>query len=137
MNPPDTPRVDLLRQWVHRAQKDYDLAQHLIEEGSVYREAIAFNAQQAAEKFLKAFLVLHQIYFPKTHDIGRLLDLVSTADPDLSVLLRPAITLNPYGVEYRYPGDAPAITTDDAVAAFELTDQVRAAVLVKLQPYLK
>jgi hypothetical protein len=50
MNPPDTPRVDLLRQWVHKAQKDYDLAQHLLEEGSVYREAIAFNAHNRIEK---------------------------------------------------------------------------------------
>ncbi len=136
MNPPDTPRVDLLRQWVHKAQKDYDLAQHLIEEGCIYREAIAFNAQQAAEKFLKALLVLHQIYFPKTHDIGQLLDLVSRVGPDLAASLRATTALNPYGVEYRYPGDAPTISTDDAVAAFQLADQVRAAVMPKLQPYL-
>lgn len=32
--------------------------------------AVCFHAQQSAEKYLKALLVEHDIYFPKTHNLA-------------------------------------------------------------------
>jgi len=40
----------------------------------------AFHAQQAVEKFIKAYLVKNQIEFRKTHDIGKLINLIETKD---------------------------------------------------------
>ena len=56
---------------------DYRTAERLLQDAEPIRESIAFHCQQAAEKYLKAFLVSRRIEFPKTHSIGRLLDLVS------------------------------------------------------------
>ncbi|MBW1960508.1 MAG: HEPN domain-containing protein [Deltaproteobacteria bacterium] len=47
---------------------------------------VCFHAQQCAEKYLKAFLTFKNIDFPKTHDIGELLALVSKGTrPQLTV----------------------------------------------------
>ena len=50
---------------------------------SVLFEVVAFHAQQAAVKALKAFRVWHQVEFPKTHDISRLLALGGSVESDL------------------------------------------------------
>lgn len=74
MRPPDEVRKDLVRQWMQRADQDLAAAEILLRDASGVRPVIAFHAQQAAEKYLKAILVWHQVYFPKTHDIGKVLD---------------------------------------------------------------
>ena len=69
---------EFTRQWLDKAEDDLRACKHLISGGDAFAEAIAFHAQQATEKFLKAYLVRHQIEFSKTHDIKRLLELVWT-----------------------------------------------------------
>ncbi|MEK7404871.1 MAG: HEPN domain-containing protein [Acidobacteriota bacterium] len=83
------------------------------------------------------FLISHQIDFPKTHNLGELLDLVARIDTALAERLRDATALNPYGVEYRYPGDFPESTQEDAEAAFGLAQKVRAAMIPKLARFLE
>ena len=99
-----------------------------------YLSAVGFHCRQAAEKFLKALLTLNQIEFPKTHDLGALLDLVSPVDISLAESLSDILLLNPYGVEIRYPGDMPAIDPEDAQNALELAKKVRDAVVKLLPP---
>jgi len=52
--------------------------------------SICFHAQQAAEKYLKAFLAFHQQQVPKS------------IDPSLSELVPFAYSLRLFGVEIRY-----------------------------------
>ena len=132
MTPPDEAQRDMVLQWFAKAEKDFDLARHLVSEGCRYREAIAFHSQQAAEKLLKGFLALHQTDFPKTHNLGELLDRVARIHAGLADSLRDITALNPYGVEYRYPGDFPDLTHDDAEEAFRLADKVWAAVAPRI-----
>ena len=66
----DKAKIDLVRQWLEKAEKDFNLAHHLAAERHSYREAIAFHSQQAPEKLLKGFLVFHQVEFPKTHNLA-------------------------------------------------------------------
>ncbi len=132
MRPLEEAKRDLTRQWVLRAEKDFRLAEHLVAEGCQYPEAIGFSCQQAAEKFLKAFLVLHQTGFPKTHNLGELLDLVAGIDPALAETLRELTALNPYGVEYRYPSDFPEMMPSDAQAAFQLAQLARDGLMPRL-----
>ena len=95
----------------------------------------AFHAQQAAEKFLKAFLVRHQIPFPKTHDIGFLLELAARADPSLQEELASAAMLTPFGVAFRYPGETVA-DREATRSALQEAHRVKAAVQRRLQAYL-
>ncbi len=76
MRRPEEVRHDLVQQWLSRAEEDLDVATRLIAESTPYLSTVAFHAQQAAEKFLKAFLVRHGVEFPKTHDLEELLDRV-------------------------------------------------------------
>ena len=136
MRPPEEVRRGLIRQWLARAEEDFGLAEHLVSEGSPYLGAVGFHSQQAAEKFFKAVLVRHQVEFPKTHNLGELLDLVAKVDSGLAQSLQEASVLNPYGVEIRYPGDFPEMTINDAKAAVSLAEKVRDAARAWLSDYL-
>jgi len=129
MLPPEEVKRQLVRQWLAKAEQDFGLAEHLVSERSPYLLAVGFHAQQAAEKYVKAFLVHHQCAFPKTHDIAELLDRAATVDKTLAESLRTAVSLNPYAVDERYPGDSPDMTEGDAVEALALARSVRDAIL--------
>lgn len=86
---------------------------------------IAFHAQQAVEKYLKAYLTWHQVPFPKTHDIERLLVLLATIDKSLTDALADTTVLTMYGVEVRYPGDMAEASEQDARDAVALMRKTR------------
>ncbi len=132
MKPPDEARNELVRQWLEKAQLDLDVAWNLVSQGTRFLPAAAFHAQQAAEKYLKALLVHYQIEFPKTHDLGELLDLLAPVEGPLVSSLAEATALNPYSVDMRYPGEMPEISEDEAKQATELAQTVRDAVLTAL-----
>jgi HEPN domain-containing protein len=104
--------------------------------GARFREVVAFHCQQAAEKYLKAVLVRYQIEFPKTHDLIKLLEKVAAAGRSLADSLRFANVLTPYGVEVRYPSDAPEILAGAEVEAQNIARQVGEAVVRSLERFL-
>ena len=67
-----------VKQWLAFGDEDLRLARHALtmSTGCPYR-LIAYHAQQCAEKHLKAYLVLHKVDFPYTHNISHLLELSS------------------------------------------------------------
>ncbi len=132
MKPPEEIKAAFTREWLRKAEIDFKTAQYLFKSGPEFAEASTFHSQQAAEKYLKGFLVWHQIEFQKTHDIQALLKLAGKADENIAEILQSAIRLTPYGVEYRYPGDYPEITGSDAERALQLADLVRTEVRNRL-----
>ena len=136
MRPPEEVLRDLVRDWVEKADLDYRAAERLLQDEEPLREIIAFHCQQAAEKYLKAFLVRHQVEFPKTHSVRRLLNLVSGVSLDMAASLQAAAQLTPYGVDVRYPGDFPHVLPGQEEEAFELARRVRETVMSQLGPYL-
>ena len=133
MKPPDAIRREIVGQWLARADEDLGVARHLLAEKLPYYGAIGYHAQQAAEKSLKAYLVAHQVEFPKTHDLGRLLDLVASVDAALATALSSAVQLTDYGVDVRYPGDLPHLDAEDASRAVDCAVEVRDAVTSRLE----
>ena len=84
--------------------------------------AYAFHAQQAAEKFLKALLVAHDVEPPSTHDIRELSVLIDAHTPHElpEHLYYPAIELTKYEAEFSRPtelGDVPEADVEAAVDA--------------------
>lgn len=132
MKPPEEIKAEFTRDWVRKAGIDSRTAEHLCQGGPDFTEGVAFHSQQAAEKYLKAFLVWHQVEFPKTHDIETLLRIAGRVDKKMPEVLRDAATLTPYGVDYRYPGDYPEVTESDAEKALRLADLVREEVRSRL-----
>jgi len=76
MGPRESAKRRLLDKWIQKASGDMAAVEALAEGGPVHANAVAFHCQQAAEKFLKAFLVWHEVAFPKTHDLDQILNLV-------------------------------------------------------------
>lgn len=64
--------------------------------------SICFHAQQAAEKYLKAFLAFHGQTIPKSHDVADLIRRCVAIDPSFAHLLEQAGALQLFGVEIRY-----------------------------------
>jgi HEPN domain-containing protein len=94
MRTPDQVLWDFVQQWLDKAHKDLRAAEVLLGCDFDDYENVGFHAQQAAEKFIKAFLVRHQIEFPKTHNIGALRQLVTQLDPALAQQISGADALN-------------------------------------------
>lgn len=136
MKPPDVALRELVLQWLDKAAADFAVVEHLCAQPGRFREIIAFHCQQAAEKYLKAFLVLHQIEFPKTHDIAKLLDRAGTVNPSLAESLRDTDALTPFGVEVRYPSDAPELLPGEENEVIDLARRVKHAVTISLDPYV-
>lgn len=129
MRPPEKVKAEIVRQWLRKAETDLEAAEVLFFKDPPLLYPACFHSQQAAEKYLKAFLTWHQVEFPKTHALGELLDLISQVDGDLADKLSGLTALNPYGVEVRYPGDTPEPNGQQAEEALGLGRSVRKAVL--------
>jgi HEPN domain-containing protein len=59
---------------MNRARSNLVLAR--AEGPGIYLEDLCFNAQQAAEKAIKALLIKHDVEFPYVHDLTELLTLL-------------------------------------------------------------
>ena len=136
MKPPEPELRHHVGQWVHKAEIDYSAAERLLEDEPL-REAIAFHCQQAVEKYIKAFLVRHEVDFPKTHDIEHLLEILAETAPDLAGQLSDTDRLTPYGVQVRYPGDFPEVLIGGEQDLFALAKLTREAVMERLRPFLQ
>lgn len=136
MRPPEGVKRGFVVQWIRSADNDLAAAKHLLSGGAELIPGAVFHAQQAAEKLLKAVLVWHQVEFPKTHDIGRLTDLLKTVDSGLADRVREASGLTPYAIEARYPSDLPEPTLAEAREALSIATRVRDTVLRQLAPVL-
>ena len=60
MKPPEEARRELVARWVAKAEDDWRLCHRLMTDSESYAEATTFHAQQAVEKYLKAFLTWQQ-----------------------------------------------------------------------------
>jgi HEPN domain-containing protein len=137
MRTPEQVKWDFVQQWLNRARKDLAACEVLLKGSLEDYENVGFHAQQAAEKFIKAFLVRHQIEFSKTHNIALLTQLVASVDRELAKKLAGADALTPYGVEFRYPGDLPSVSRNEGEKALRLAEQTRDLVVGSLQSYIK
>ena len=134
MKPPDEALSSIVRQWTAKADIDYRTAQRLLRDEDPIRESIAFHCQQAAEKYLKAFLVWRQVEFPKTHSIAQLLDVIASVAPALAASLADVVSLTPFGAEIRYPGDLPELLPGQEQIVFALAMRAREAILAQVEP---
>ena len=121
--------------WLAKAREDLAAADVLLGSGADVTDAVAFHAQQAAEKALKAFLIRHQVRFGRSHDVEELLVLAESCAPGISAALSDAAALTIYAVDARYPG-AERVSRDEAARLLSSARAVVETVVSRLQPYL-
>jgi HEPN domain-containing protein len=85
-------------------------------------DAACFHAQQAAEKYLKTYLIDQDQAVPPTHNLLKLVTLCAASQLEFNQLMDPAGLLTPFAVEARYdtefwPGTSVLQQAQDAAAA--------------------
>lgn len=114
------------QEWLDYARADLTAARVLRHAPEVSLAITCFHTQQCAEKALKAVLVQHEIAFPRTHIIERLLDLLLAAEVKVPARVNEAFVLTQYAVEARYPGHVDPIALDEADNALNVAAEVLA-----------
>lgn len=114
--------------WVLKAEHDLLAIRSLIAGAIVPWDMVAFHAQQGAEKYLKALLVLHEQVVPKVHDLERLLQLCVATDPSLSQCVTDCRRLTQLGFVSRYPDNPDEPSERDAREAIRLAERICDAV---------
>ncbi len=90
----------------------------------VYLEDLCFDAQQAAEKALKAVLVKREVRFPYVHDLATLITLVQQTGEEVPPAVREAGRLTRFAVIARYPAVAEPVTDEDYQRALSIAEAV-------------
>jgi HEPN domain-containing protein len=125
-----------VQSWFAKAEGDLQAAEILLVAPGAHGDVVAFHCQQAAEKYMKAYLVRHQIEFSKTHDLPALRRLIRSANESLADTLAFADWLTPFGVEIRYPGLLPGVDAQTGQNALSDSKRVRHVILDALKEYL-
>jgi len=129
-------KLDIVKGWLRKAERDFRVAGRELERPEPYTDIVCFHAQQAAEKYLKGYLMWLEIEFEKTHDIEDLIALACRKDSSISILKDVGAELTPYAVETRYPEfEEPAV--EDAKRAVKIVEELRGFILKKLLPEVK
>jgi HEPN domain-containing protein len=123
---------EFVQQWLKKAEVDLRTAKVLLDTDADDYFPCTFHCQQSIEKFLKAYLVQHQIEFRKTHDIDEILDITDTFDETLRTEIGSCTWLTPYGVEFRYPGEYHEVDFETAEEAFLAALLVKKSIIKRL-----
>jgi HEPN domain-containing protein len=96
-------------EWLQRAQSNLIRAKS--PSPDAYLEDYCFDAQQAAEKAIKAVFVAYGRPFPYVHDLGRLITLLRNTGLRIPKYVVNSDRLTRFAVESRYPGLSGPVTT--------------------------
>ena len=110
--------------WLSRAKSNLNLAVKGGRLKGIAVEDLCFNAQQAAEKALKAVCLAQGLDFPKTHSLVHLIDLLESSEMEIPDNVREADILTQYAVQSRYPSIVEEITRNEYREALKLAAQV-------------
>lgn len=93
----------IVEEWLEKAGEDLGYATSSLDDELEFFAQICFHFQQAAEKYLKAYIVCHTLEFKKIHDLLELLEICCGHDPNLNDLKESCVFLNRFYVTTRYP----------------------------------
>ena len=128
-------RATLVHGLVRKGDSDLADARRTLASEGPYDTA-CFHAQQAAEKFLKAYLAWRERAIPRSHDLEELQHLCVAIEPMPELSALDLTELTAYAVELRYDAEfwPPQPTAQEAVG---LAERVRKAILEGLPPSVR
>jgi HEPN domain-containing protein len=115
--PPSDPR-----EWLNRARSCLAIARCY--EPEIYLEDLCFQAQQAAEKAIKAVFIARSLPLPYIHDLADLLLRLEKSGLFIPDSIKSASRLNPFAVHTRYPGFEFPVSADEYHEALALAESV-------------
>jgi len=125
---------DTVKNWAAKAENDLKIGKDEMLTENPATDAICFHMQQCAEKYLKAYLILHGKEIRRTHDIAEFIQLCSEIDEEFKELFRTGtVELTDYAVEVRYGEEIYFPTIEETKEAIGIAQKVREFVLKKLK----
>lgn len=104
----DIPDSTNPKAWLEFADEDFGFARVNLNDLEVnYFPQICFHFQQAAEKYLKAYIVAKKLAFRKIHELPALLQICQTDDSHFIQLKDECDFLTEFYFESRYPASLP------------------------------
>ena len=122
MSPPERFPPDDPREWMNRARSNLVLAKNRIL--GAYLEDLCFDAQQAAEKAIKAVMIAREIDFPYVHDLGSLLSSLEETGESVPEAIRATVSLTTYATATRYPNVGAPVTEQEYREAIAIAEAV-------------
>lgn len=115
----------VVKEWLVKADDDFLFAEANLREGSDFYAQLCFHFQQAAEKYLKAYIIGKGLPFDRVHDLVHLLKTCSAHTPEFSELKEECIFLNTAYIETRYPVHWPTeYTKETATEAHDAAEKI-------------
>ena len=105
--------------WFKKAEGDLMIIRNVISLENAPYDLCCFHAQQAAEKYLKSYLVVRNAAFPKTHDLVQLIQICLTFNNSFNDILKISYRLSEYGTTPRYPDGVDDIEVEEAKQAYQ------------------
>lgn len=93
----------IYQEWFDIGDEELKFAKASFKDLGAFYPQICFQCQQAAEKYLKGYLVLKAGKFPKVHDLTHLLKLCAKFDKNLLKFSGDTDILSQYYLIARYP----------------------------------
>ena len=123
-------------EWLDKADEDLEFGISVIEDSTFYAQ-ICFHFHQAAEKYLKTYIITQELEFKKIHDLPVLLKSCLAKEPNLSELLEDCKFLNRFYIDTRYPVHWPTkYTKEEAVNAKIAAEHIRDLIKIALKSLL-
>jgi HEPN domain-containing protein len=120
LEPPGSPENRReARQWLAIVEADIDVARAAGRLSPPRLGHSAYHLQQAAEKLLKALLVLNSEPFRHTHDLDDLIARLSPFYPRFTDVFEQMRPLSTWSVAFRYPGLEDLQAAPPAIAEVE------------------
>jgi HEPN domain-containing protein len=120
-----------LEQWLEKAEHDLLAAKLIIDHQPIILDIACFHCQQAAEKYLKTFLVYHQQDFPKTHNLDLLLKSCTGISHHFNTI--DVKNLEDFAVRGRYPHDFLLPTLEETEDFYQIVLTLKALVLKEIK----
>ena len=97
----------VVEEWIRKAEGDFVSALREYRARKLPNfDAAGFHAQQCIEKYLKAWLQIHNIRYEKIHDLLALKELCLSSFSELELYAKSLGYLNQFAVAFRYPGES-------------------------------
>ena len=120
-------------EWAEYAFNDYDTANLMYNEHWTNKELIiCYHCQQSAEKYLKAYIVYHDINIEKTHDLIGLLNTCISIDKTFNTLVEACDYLTPFAIQVRYPFNSFSIGDYEQKKAIKNAKEIMEFVIKKV-----
>ncbi|ERM91093.1 hypothetical protein O163_12500 [Caldanaerobacter subterraneus subsp. yonseiensis KB-1] len=118
------------QEWFKKAEQDLKAAKILLEFDDMY-DTVAFHCQQAAEKYLKGYLIYQGTSIRKTHDLTVLCKMCAVYDEGFMNFFDDCKFLTVFYNEVRYPlyEVNEKVTKNEAEKAFDVANKIKEFIL--------